>query len=60
VALAVAAGDEGITARALAVVMFDNSKSTRGEIEKARRQLDGLTADGKLRCIPGTSPGNRY
>ncbi len=34
VELAVAAGDEGITARALAVVMFDNSKSTRGEMKR--------------------------
>jgi len=34
VALAVAAGDEGITARTLAVVMFDNSKSTRGEMKR--------------------------
>ena len=46
------------TARALAAVMFDNSKPTKGEIEKARCQLDGLTADGKLRCIAGATGGS--
>ncbi|MFZ1175727.1 MAG: AAA family ATPase, partial [Mycobacterium sp.] len=58
VALAKEAGDEGITARALAAVMFDNSKPTKGEIEKARRQLNTLTGEGSLRCIPGTTGGS--
>ena len=58
VALAKEAGDEGITARALAAVMFDTSKPTKGEIEKARRQLNTLTGEGSLRCIPGTTGGS--
>jgi hypothetical protein len=34
VALAKEAGDEGITAKGLAMVMFDTAKPSRGEIEK--------------------------
>jgi hypothetical protein len=58
VALAKEAGDEGITARALAVVMFDNLKPTKGEVEMARRQVNTLTGEGSLRCIPGTTGGS--
>jgi hypothetical protein len=56
--LAKAAGDDGITAKALAVGMFDNVKPTKSEIEKARRQLDRLAADGTLKPIPGTTGGS--
>ena len=58
VELAKAAGDDGITAKALAAVMFDNPKPTKAEIEKARRQLDRLAADGTLKSIPGTTGGS--
>jgi hypothetical protein len=59
VALAKEAGDEGITAKGLAVVMFDITKPSRGEIEKARRHLDRLTSEGSLTCIAGTTGGSK-
>lgn len=58
VALAKEAGDKGITAKDLAVVMFDTTAPNRAEIEKARRQLNTCTANGNLRCIPGTTGGS--
>ena len=59
VALAKEAGDEGITARSLAEVMFDTAMPSRAEIEKARRQLNTLTSEGSLRCIGGTTGGSK-
>jgi hypothetical protein len=59
VALAKEAGDEGITVKGLAMVMFDTDKPSRGEVEKARRQPDTLTNEGSLRCIAGTSGGSK-
>jgi hypothetical protein len=62
VALAKEAGDDGITARALAKVMFDSSTPSNAEVEKARRKLDRLTDEGSLNCIciciAGTTGGS--
>ncbi|WP_406816756.1 bifunctional DNA primase/polymerase [Mycobacterium sp. M23085] len=58
VALAKEAGDEGITVRAVAAVMFDNLTPDKNEIEKARRKLNKLTRAGSLECIPGTTGGS--
>ncbi|MGO8853689.1 bifunctional DNA primase/polymerase [Mycobacterium sp.] len=57
IAVVGAAGEEGLTAKALAVVMFDSINPTKAEIEKARRQLDKLANDGVIRCIQGTTGG---
>ncbi|AFS13634.1 MULTISPECIES: bifunctional DNA primase/polymerase [Mycobacterium avium complex (MAC)] len=59
VALAKEAGEEGITARAVAAVMFDKPNPSKAEIEKARRKLNKLTAEGSLKCIPGTTGGSK-
>jgi hypothetical protein len=57
VAVAGQAHPDGITARGFAVVMFDNPKPTRGQIEKARRALDAKVGEGSLRCVPGSTGG---
>ncbi len=57
-ALVVASGEEGLTAKALAVAMFDTASPSKAESEKARRQLDRLTSEGKLKQIAGTSGGS--
>jgi hypothetical protein len=60
VALAKEAGDDGITAKGLAVVMFDTADPSRADIEKARRHLDRLTSQGSLiRCKAGTTGGSK-
>ena len=55
--LAAAAGDNGLTAKDLAVAMFDELYPTKAEIEKARRLLDKLAGGGKLVRIPGATGG---
>lgn len=57
VALAKEAGETGITAKALAMVMFENIKPSKSEIEKARRKLTSLADSGTLRFIPGKTGG---
>jgi replicative DNA helicase len=52
-----AAESGGLTAKNAAVAMFEKDKPTRAEIEKARRKLDKLTADGKLRQEEGHRGG---
>ena len=53
VAQARAAGDAGITAKGLAVVMFEKPKPTTAEVAKARRRLDALVSAGELERIDG-------
>ncbi len=57
VALARACGVDGLTAKAAAAAKFDTDKPSRAQIEKARRSLDKLTADGWLVCVEGTKGG---
>lgn len=47
-ALARQAGDEGVTARGVAVVMFDKAKPSDNDVQKARRKLDGFVKKGEL------------
>lgn len=56
-ALIAAAGADGLTAKALAAVIFDTADPSKAEIEKARRQLGKLVVEGAIRCIPGTTGG---
>jgi hypothetical protein len=58
VAVAKEAGDEGITAKGFAKAMFDSSNPTDAEVEKARRQLNRVTGEGSLKCIPGKTGGS--
>lgn len=58
VGLVKSAGDEGLTATEFASMVFDTTKPTKNETEKARRQLARLTGDGKpLTEIPGRKGG---
>lgn len=50
---------EGLTATGAAKALFDTDKPTRGEVEKVRRRLERLTADGVLDCVTGTKGGAR-
>jgi replicative DNA helicase len=56
--LVLASGDEGLTAKALAMAMFDTSSPNKAEVEKARRQLDRLASEGKAKSITGTPGGS--
>ena len=57
VALVADAGDQGISAKELAVVMFEKKAPTRGEVEKARRALEREVARGLLTEMPGAKGG---
>jgi hypothetical protein len=52
--LAKATGPDGLTAKAAAVALFDTDKPTRGQTEKARRQLNAKVADGVLVRLDGS------
>jgi hypothetical protein len=57
VEMAKAARADGLTAKGAAAALFEKDKPTAGEIEKARRRLDKLTAAGNLMCLKGASGG---
>ena len=57
VALVAAAGDQGLSAKELAVVMFEKKAPTKADVEKARRQLEREVAKGLLTQVPGAKGG---
>ena len=52
-ALARGAGEEGLTAKAAAVQMFDTSKPSAAQIQKARRKLAALARKGLVKQVDG-------
>lgn len=55
--MAANAGPEGLTAKGAAAALFDAERPTRGQIEKARRKLDSLAADGLIVACDGPRTG---
>lgn len=53
VGLARQAGRKGVTAKGVAAVLFDRSKPTDAEVQKARRRLDALVRSGALTRTEG-------
>ena len=52
-------GQEGATARDVAIALFDVDTPSRGENEKARRRLDSLVDSGRLQRIDGVRGGGQ-
>lgn len=52
-----AAGVEGLTAKGAAVAIFQKSKPSAAEVEKARRMLDQKAKDGPLVRVDGSRGG---
>lgn len=48
---------DGLTAKEAAQAMFDTTKPTTAEVEKARRRLEKLVREGVLVCLPGAVGG---
>jgi hypothetical protein len=53
VALAAASGINGLSAKDAAAVLFSTAKPTAAQVEKARRKLMKLVADGLLQVVEG-------
>lgn len=56
VALAIAAGRAGITAKALAAAMYETEKPDRNQIERARRKLDALVTSEHMQKVESPDP----
>lgn len=52
-----ASGAEGLIARTAAAAMFETAKPTDAQVEKARRRMEKLRADGILTRVEGPSKG---
>lgn len=48
---------KGVTAPGCAIAMYGTAEPTRNQIERARRQLNRLVAEGRLHKQPGTKGG---
>lgn len=58
VALAGAAGAQGLTPQGAAAAIFEKDKPSRAQVEKARRRLDKLVTAGQLVRIEGMRGGS--
>lgn len=56
-ALAAAAGPNGLTPQGAAAAIFEKDKPSRAQVEKARRRLDKLAGAGQLTRIEGMKGG---
>ncbi|MDM7488611.1 ATP-binding protein [Rhodococcus sp. CSLK01-03] len=57
--VAMASCAEGVTARAAAILLYEEDKPSKSNVEKARRRLDKLVDEGELRSAGGEGKGTK-